>query len=147
MIDTSRVRIDGEGTIDLANEKYNLVLKSKSKQFSMFALRGPIVVGGSLRDPTVGPSVAPIAARVGVAVGLARVAPPLAILPFIDFGGTPDVDCRRVLGSPDNASVPTKDDASAARNGGARRAPRPHRFSAPAAIAERAPRPTPRQGS
>lgn len=111
VIDTSKVRIDGEGTVDLGNERYNLALKSKSKQFSLFALRGPIVVGGSLRDPSVGPAVGPIAARVGVAAGLAVVAPPLAILPFIDLGGTPDVDCRNVLGAPDNASIPTKVDA------------------------------------
>jgi hypothetical protein len=58
--------------------------------------------------------VAPIAARVGVAAGLAAVAPPLAILPFIDLGGTPDVDCRNVLGAPDNASVPTKEAADSA---------------------------------
>jgi len=58
----------------------------------------------------VAPSVAPIAARVGVAAGLATIAPPLAILPFIDLGNTPDVDCRRVLGAPDNASVPVKDE-------------------------------------
>lgn len=111
VVDTSRVRIDGEGTVDLAKERYALVLRSKSKQFSIFALRGPIVIGGSLRDPTVAPSVAPIAARVGVAAGLAAVAPPLALLPFIDWGGTPDVDCRRVLTAPDNASVPEKDAA------------------------------------
>jgi uncharacterized protein involved in outer membrane biogenesis len=113
VVDTSRVRIDGEGTIDLANERYALVLKSKSKQFSIFALRGPIVIGGSLRDPTVAPSVAPIAARVGVAAGLAAVSPALAILPFIDLGNTPDVDCRRVLGAPDNASVPVKEETAA----------------------------------
>ncbi len=110
VIDTSRVRIDGEGTVDLGRERYDLALKSKSKQFSLFALRGPIVIGGSLRDPTVAPSVAPIATRVGIAAGLAAVSPPLAILPFIDLGGTPDVDCRRVLGASDNASVPVKDE-------------------------------------
>jgi uncharacterized protein involved in outer membrane biogenesis len=131
VIDTSRVRIDGEGTIDLAHEKYALVLKAKSKQFSIFALRGPIVIGGSLRDPTVAPSVAPIAARVGVAAGLATVSPPLAILPFIDVGGTPDIDCRRVLGASDNASVPLKDEARAERD----------------ALADRSPRPAPARGS
>lgn len=109
VVDTTRVRIDGSGTVDLANEKYDLLLQSKSKQFSVFALRGPIIVGGSLRDPTVAPSVAPIAARVGVAAGLAAISPPLAILPFIDPGGTPDVDCRQVLGAPDNESIPTKE--------------------------------------
>jgi hypothetical protein len=131
VIDTSRERIDGEGTIDLAHEKYALVLKAKSKQFSIFALRGPIVIGGSLRNPTVGPSVAPIAARVGVAAGLAAVSPPLAILPFIDLGGTPDVDCRRVLGAPDNASVPVKEEARVERD----------------ALADPSPRPAPARGS
>lgn len=148
VIDTSRVRIDGDGTIDLANEKYDLVLKSKSKQFSMFALRGPIIVGGSLRDPSVAPSVAPIAARVGVAVGLGAVSPPLAILPFIDFGGTPDVDCRRVLGAPDNASVPTKEDPSAQSAASAPNA-KDAAGPAPAAVADRtdpAPPAKPRRG-
>ena len=71
VVDTSAVRIDGEGTIDLDDEALAITLKAKSKQFSIFALRGPIVVGGTLKRPTVGPTVAPIAARVGVAAGLA----------------------------------------------------------------------------
>jgi hypothetical protein len=61
-----------------------------------------MVVGGTLKDPTVGPAVAPIAARVGVAAALAAVAPPLAILPFIDFGGAPDADCRGLLSGKDS---------------------------------------------
>lgn len=97
VVDTSAVRIDGDGLVDLDTERLDLVLKSKSKKFSIFALRGPIVVGGTLRHPTAGPSVGPIAARVGVAAGLAAVAPPLALLPFIDPGGAPDADCRGLL--------------------------------------------------
>ena len=144
VIDTSRVRIDGEGSIDLAKENYALVLKAKSKQFSIFALRGPIVIGGSLRDPTVAPSVAPIAARVGVAAGLATISPPLAILPFIDLGNTPDVDCRRVLGAPDNASVPVKDErqdntVSESRGG-------PPTAKDAGSLADRTPRPAPARG-
>jgi uncharacterized protein involved in outer membrane biogenesis len=97
VVDTSAVRIDGDGTIDLDNEVPAITLRAKSKKFSIFALRGPIVIGGTLKHPTVGPTVAPIAARVGVAAGLASVSPPLAILPFIDPGGAPDVDCRGLL--------------------------------------------------
>jgi len=97
VVDTSAVRIDGDGLVDLGTERLDVVLKSKSKKFSFFALRGPIVVGGTLRHPTAGPSVGPIAARVGVAAGLAAVAPPLALLPFIDPGGAPDADCRSLL--------------------------------------------------
>lgn len=108
------VGIGARRPIDLGTEQYDLALKSRSKQFSLFALRGPILVGGSLRDPTVGPSVAPVAMRVGVAAGLAAIPPLLAILPFIDLGGAEDVDCRRVLGAPDNASVPSKNDGASA---------------------------------
>ena len=97
VIDTSAVRVDGDGTIDLKTEVPAVTLRSKSKQFSIFALRGPIAIGGTLKRPTVAPTVAPIAARVGVAAALAVVAPPLAILPFIDFGGAPDADCRGLL--------------------------------------------------
>ena len=64
-----------------------------------------------------------------MAAGLAALSPPLAILPFIDVGGTPDIACRRVLDAPDNASVPAKEEArdndvrvnpSKARNGDSR---------------------------
>lgn len=97
VIDTSAVRIDGDGSIDLDAERYNLRLQAKSKKFSIFALRGPIAIGGTLKHPTVGPAVAPIAVRVGIAAGLAAVAPPLALLPFIDPGGAKDVNCAALL--------------------------------------------------
>jgi uncharacterized protein involved in outer membrane biogenesis len=97
IIDTSAVRVEGEGAIDLANERYDLRLKGKSKKFSVFALRGPIQISGTFRNPKVSPVVAPVAARIAVAAGLAAVAPPLALLPFIDLGGAEDVNCKTVL--------------------------------------------------
>jgi hypothetical protein len=72
-------------------------LKGKSKKFSVFALRGPIQISGTFRNPKVSPVVAPVAARIAVAAGLAAVAPPLALLPFIDLGGAEDVNCKTVL--------------------------------------------------
>jgi hypothetical protein len=43
VIDTSQgSAIDGEGNDRHRHEKYALVLKANSKQFSMFALRGPM---------------------------------------------------------------------------------------------------------
>src|SRR5262249_20348222 len=76
----------------------DLALTAKSKHFSLLALRGPIVIGGTFKTPTVGPAAGPLAARVGAAIGLGFVAPPLALLPLIDFGGESDVDCRGVMG-------------------------------------------------
>ena len=112
-IDTSAVRIEGEGSIDLDDETIDLDLHSQSKKFSLFALRGPIVIGGSLRHPTAKPAVGPVAARVGVAAGLAALAPPLAILPFIDLGNAEDANCRALFATGKKAprSAPVPDQA------------------------------------
>jgi uncharacterized protein involved in outer membrane biogenesis len=94
VIDSTAEVITGEGTIDLRQERYDLRLKGDSKRPSLLALRGPIVIGGTFKTPTVGPALGPIAARVGAAVGLGAVAPPLAILPLVDLGDAADIDCR-----------------------------------------------------
>lgn len=96
VIDSTAVVITGEGTLDLRQERYDLRLKGDSKRASLLALRGPIVIGGTFKAPTVRPALGPVAARVGAAVGLGALAPPLAILPFVDLGNAADVDCRAV---------------------------------------------------
>ena len=97
VIDTSAVVITGEGVVDFRDEKYDVALKAKSKRPSLLALRGPIVIRGTFKQPVVGPAMGPVTARVGAAVGLGAVAPPLALLPLIDFGGASDVDCRALI--------------------------------------------------
>lgn len=97
VIDTSAVVITGEGAVDFRDEKYEMTLRAKSKRPSLLALRGPIVIRGTFKAPVVGPAAGPVAARVGVAAGLGALAPPLALLPLIDFGGASDVDCRALV--------------------------------------------------
>jgi hypothetical protein len=76
------------------NEQYDLHLKADSKDPSLLALKGPIVIGGTFNAPVVRPAVGPVVARVGAAIGLGVLAPPLALLPLIDLGDAPDADCR-----------------------------------------------------
>jgi len=97
VVDTSAEVITATGGIDFRNERYDLHLKAQSKKPSLLALRGPIVIGGSFRNPAVHPEVAPVAARVGAAIGLGVLAPPLALLPLVDFGGAEDVDCGGLM--------------------------------------------------
>ncbi len=52
------------------------------------------MIGGTFKTPTVRPAAGPLAARIGASVGLAVLAPPLALLPLIDLGDAPDADCR-----------------------------------------------------
>ncbi len=96
VIDSTAEVITGEGTVNFREERYDLRLKGDSKRASLLALRGPIVIGGTFKTPTVGPALGPLAARVGASVGLGALAPPLAILPLIDLGDAADVDCRAV---------------------------------------------------
>jgi uncharacterized protein involved in outer membrane biogenesis len=97
VIDTSAVVITGEGKVDFREEKYDLALKAQSKRPSPLALRGPIVITGTFKNPDVRPAIGPVAARIGAAIGLGVLSPPLAVLPLIDFGGASDVDCRALL--------------------------------------------------
>lgn len=97
VIDTPAVVINGEGTIDLRQEKLDLTLTAKSKQMSLVALRGPIVVEGSFAHPIARPSLMQAGARIGASIGLGAIAGPLALLPLIDLGGGEDVDCRAVI--------------------------------------------------
>lgn len=94
VIDTSAELITGDGDIDFRNEKYELELKGDSKHPSIFALRGPIVIGGTFAAPDVHPKAGSIVARIGAAVGLGVLAPPLALLPLIDVGNAADADCK-----------------------------------------------------
>jgi uncharacterized protein involved in outer membrane biogenesis len=119
VVDTSAVVITGQGNVDFREEKYDLALNAKSKHPSLLALRGPIMVRGTFKAPVVGPAVGPVATRVGAAVGLGAIAPPLALLPLIDFGGASDVDCRALI---EQARANTSTSGQAVRSAAAERA-------------------------
>ncbi len=97
IVDTSAELISGSGSIDFREEKYELHLKADSKNPSLLALKGPIIIGGTFAHPVIRPEVAPVAARIGAAIGLGVLAPPLALLPLIDAGDAPSADCRALF--------------------------------------------------
>jgi len=98
VIDTEAEKILGAGTVDFAKERYDLKLNAQSKRASLVALRGPIVIDGSFKNPNVHPAVGPIVARVGASVGLGILNPLAALLALVDFGGASDADCRALIG-------------------------------------------------
>jgi len=94
VIDSTAEVITGAGTIDLREERYDLELKGDSKRASLLALRGPILIHGTFRNPVVGPAIGPLAMRIGAAVGLGALSPPLALIALFDAGDAQDIDCR-----------------------------------------------------
>jgi hypothetical protein len=139
VIDTSAVVITGEGSVDLRDEKFDLELTAKSKQPSLVALRGPIVLDGTFAHPNARPALGQVGMRVGAAVGLGALSPPLALLPLIDFGGAEDVDCGAIVAQA-RAQTGTTERIPRAKNSSSAKAKGKAKSSTPTAVAaERSP--------
>jgi AsmA family protein len=86
LVATKESNILGKGTADLTTEKLNLHMWTEATHISIGNLSTPINIGGTLKNPSVMPAPGPLAARIGGAVGLGVLFPPLAILPTIRLG-------------------------------------------------------------
>lgn len=87
MIDSDRVTIAGEGTVDLARETLDMKLTPSPKDASLISLATPIIFTGDIRDPDIAPDPVAVAKGVGSIVAGTAVAGPLAlVLPFVSSG-------------------------------------------------------------
>jgi hypothetical protein len=86
LLATTEANILGKGTINLDTEQLDLALNTEATHFSIGSLSTPINIGGTLKNPSVLPAAGPLALRVGSAVGLGIVFPPLALIPTIRLG-------------------------------------------------------------
>jgi len=97
MLDTVKAVVNGKGNINFKDETMNLRLSADPKGPSLIALRGPIDITGTFKNPHAGPSLKNVTGRVAAAAALGAVALPLAFIPLIDFGGGKDSDCSALL--------------------------------------------------
>ncbi len=93
IVDTSEARVQGAGTLNLANETIDYKLRTASKHFSVGSLATPIDIGGTFRQPSIAPEVGPLAMKGAAAAGLGVLFPPAALLPTIQFGTGDDNVC------------------------------------------------------
>jgi uncharacterized protein involved in outer membrane biogenesis len=91
--DTTDTVIHGSGRIDLRNEQLDLLLKPQPKDFSLVALRAPLRVDGSFKDPGFHPDVKRITLRGVAAAVLGSIAAPLALVATVETGPGKDTDC------------------------------------------------------
>ena len=104
VLQTKEARTTGDGTIDFRNDTLDYRLTTRSTNFSIGSLPGPIHIGGTLSSPSILPG-AEVIARTAGAVGLAVLFPPLAILPTIQLGVGKSQACEEALegsGAPPN---------------------------------------------
>lgn len=91
--DTADTIIVGNGQISLKDETLDLELRPRPKDRSIFALRSPLVVGGSFKDPSFRPDFKRLGLRGAVALALASIAPPAALLATLELGPGEDSGC------------------------------------------------------
>ncbi|HEX4325412.1 MAG TPA: AsmA family protein [Burkholderiales bacterium] len=97
VLDTEQTRIDGEGTVDLKNEKFDITFSPKPKHPGILSLRTPLRVYGSFRHPDYALDKKVLALRAGGALALAVVSPIAMLLPLLETGPGKDTDCAAVL--------------------------------------------------
>lgn len=91
--DTDDTIIIGEGTISLRDETLNLKLRPRPKDRSLFALRSPLWIDGTFRDPDIHPDYGRIGLRGALALVLGNIAPPVALLATLELGPGKDAQC------------------------------------------------------
>ncbi|SHE62345.1 Uncharacterized protein involved in outer membrane biogenesis [Modicisalibacter ilicicola DSM 19980] len=98
-IDTADTNLTGGGSIDLGDERLDLVFEAHPKDPSLLASDSPVTLQGRLDAPRVEVVSRELVARGVLSVLGAVLAPPLAILPWIEPGTGENVGpgCRQVL--------------------------------------------------
>ncbi|GAB6196655.1 AsmA family protein [Lysobacter xanthus] len=91
--DTTDTIIIGEGRISLRDETLNLKLRPRPKDRSLFSFRSPLFVTGTFKQPSFHPDMKRVGLRAALAVALANIAPPAALLATLELGGGKDADC------------------------------------------------------
>ncbi|HYM87335.1 MAG TPA: AsmA family protein [Pseudoxanthomonas sp.] len=91
--DTADTIVVGKGKISLKDETLDLELRPRPKDRSFFALRSPLVVGGTFKDPSFRPDLKRLGLRGAVAIALGSIAPPAALLATLELGPGEDSGC------------------------------------------------------
>ena len=126
VIDNRDSRIDIDGRVNLNDETLDLRLVARPKDFSLLTLRSPVRVQGTLGDPRVALEGKALGGKAIAAIALGALAPPAALLAFIDPGeDLPPVSCDSAEAAPRADAAQPAVTASAPSYPAARRGPAP----------------------
>ncbi|MES2979644.1 MAG: AsmA family protein [Pseudomonadota bacterium] len=108
LLDTVDTVVHGRGNINLDTEAIDLLLEPEPKDASIFSLRSPLKITGTLGAPDAGPVKSALAGRAGIAIALAAINPLLALAATIETGPGQDADCAQVLKQASAKAPPAK---------------------------------------
>ena len=98
VIDTADSLLHGDMAINMKNERIAAKLQANPKDASLFSAQTPIVVGGKLKDPSIGLDPVEGGARIGAAAILGTLLTPFAaIIPFIEIPDQKNANCRALI--------------------------------------------------
>ncbi|WP_417780966.1 AsmA family protein [Stutzerimonas xanthomarina] len=98
-ISTADSNITGGGTITLDSERLDLAFEAHAKDISLLTGNSPVQLQGTLSNPQVSVVTGELAVRAAASLVGALVAPPLAILPWLEagLGEGFGIGCRKAL--------------------------------------------------
>ena len=114
VIDTEQTRIDGSGSFNLKDERFDITVSPKPKNPGILSLRTPVHLYGSFRHPDFELDNGQLLLRAGGAVALALVNPLAALIPLIETGPGTNTDCARLLAPVQGAAQQAKATGTAA---------------------------------
>ncbi len=106
VLDTVDTVVVGSGTISLAAESLDLVLRPSPKDASILSLRSPLRLTGTFANPKAGPDKGALAGRAGIALALGALNPLLALAATVETGPGEDANCPQVLAQANAALAP-----------------------------------------
>ena len=105
MVDSERVTVAGEGTIDLAAQTLDMRLVPRPKDPSLFSLATPILLTGPLSDPRPEPDPVAVAKGLGSIVVGTALGPVGLLLPFLSTGNA-DQPCPAAIATAEGKRAP-----------------------------------------
>jgi uncharacterized protein involved in outer membrane biogenesis len=98
LVDTKEANVRVTGGASFVDESLALRLDTQPKTLNVLAIRAPINITGTFKNPKVMPDRVELAKRGGAAVALGVLFTPLAaLLPTLQLGLGEDTDCHDVL--------------------------------------------------
>ncbi|MEQ8818311.1 MAG: AsmA family protein [Thalassobaculum sp.] len=115
MVDSERVTVAGEGTVDLAAQILDMRLVPRPKDPSLFSLATPILLTGPLADPRPAPDPVAVAKGLGGIAASTALGPLGLLLPFLSSGSA-DQPCPEAIAAAEAKRVPGASKASSEQN-------------------------------
>ena len=98
VLDTDSARVSAKGTIDLANQRLNLLVSPAPKETAIVSLATPLRVEGNWSNPNVKPDGRAVVEK-AAGLLLGAIAPPAALLSFMERGDDSASPCAKAPAS------------------------------------------------